>query len=74
MHMKKKTHLSQTGQNQITGIVVGVIVSILSVIGIIVPTIFVRQRCVRKRNEQPQTGFGIRKLCSINVPKHSEYE
>ena len=76
-YMKKTNHLSQTGQNQTTGIVVGVVVSILFVIGIIfiiVAAIIFRQRCVRKWNKKPQNGFGMRKLYSVNVPKRSECE
>ncbi|KAL5475522.1 hypothetical protein EMCRGX_G025349 [Ephydatia muelleri] len=54
--------ISQTGQNQTTGIIVGVVVSIVFVIGIIfiiVAAIIFRQRCVRKWSKTSQNGFGI---------------
>ena len=65
IHMHTQTHALQTGQNQITGIVVGVVVSILFVIGmvsIVVYAILFQQRCGRKWNKKPQIGLGIRKL------------
>ena len=64
-----KKHISQTAQSPITGIVVGVVVSIFFVIGIIfviVTAILLRQRCERKQNKMPQNGFGISKLYSAN--------
>ncbi|KAL5475523.1 hypothetical protein EMCRGX_G025350 [Ephydatia muelleri] len=56
------TTSAQQGQNQITGIVVGVVVSILFVIGmvsIVVYAILFQQRCGRKWNKKPQIGLGI---------------
>ena len=60
----------QTGQNTITGVVVGIVVSTMLVIGIIsivVAAILYQQRCGRKWDKKQKNGFGIRKLLSSTV-------